>query len=109
MSRFLCIVAQDRRDLWDSLRRHFAADESVAVTLDRRRGERRREAQASSDDRRQGHRRWLPDNQETLNAVGAFIVPVDVSPPTSDSFAPPFRAERSRPSGGPPDPGLTEP
>ena len=83
MSRFLCIVAQDRLDLLDSLRRHFAEDESVAVTLDRRRGERRQEARPGSDDRRQGHRRWLPDNQETLSAVGAFIVPVDVgrSPP----------------------------
>lgn len=84
MSRFICIVAQDRLDLWDSLRRHFAEDESVAVTLDRRRGERRRDLQAGADDRRQGHRRWLPDNQETLSAVGAFIVPIGVTRPTPD-------------------------
>ena len=78
MSRFLCIVAQDRLDLWDSLRQHFAEDASVAVTLDRRRGERRRDSQRGADERRQEHRRWLPDNQETLSAVGAFIVPIQI-------------------------------
>jgi hypothetical protein len=79
MSHFLCIVAQDRPDLWDSLRQHFEADESIAVTLDRRRGERRQGRPGGADERRQEHRRWLPDNQETLSAVGAFIVPLDLS------------------------------
>ena len=48
------------------------------MTLDRRRGERRRDSQRGADERRQEHRRWLPDNQETLSAVGAFIVPIQV-------------------------------
>jgi hypothetical protein len=77
MSRFLCIVAQDRPDLWDALRRHFEGDERVAVTLDRRRGERRRDSRPGPAERRQAHRRWLPDNQETLSAVGAFFVPLE--------------------------------
>jgi hypothetical protein len=78
MVRFMCIVAHDRPELCDYLTRHFAEDESVNVTTDRRHGERRRQAADADEERRQEHRRWLPDNQELLSSVGCFMVPVEL-------------------------------
>jgi hypothetical protein len=77
MVRFMCIVAHDRPELCDYLMQHFAEDDSVKVTLDRRHGERRRQAADADEERRQEHRRWLPNNQELLSSVGCFMVPVE--------------------------------
>jgi hypothetical protein len=75
--RFLCIVARDQPDLFDHLRERFAGDRGVEVTLDRRRGERRQGVPQAEQERRRAHRRWHPDNHETLSSVGVFLVPLD--------------------------------
>ncbi|MBI2526067.1 MAG: hypothetical protein HYV93_08810 [Candidatus Rokubacteria bacterium] len=77
MRRFLFVVSKDKPELCEYLSSHFADETDVLVTLDRRRGERRRGDGPADLDRRQSHRRWRPDNDETLTALGAFLVPVD--------------------------------
>jgi hypothetical protein len=72
MVRYLFVVSKSRPDLADYLMRHFSDEEDVLVTIDRRRGERRR-----------GHRRWRPENDEALASVGAFMVPVDAPEPVA--------------------------
>ena len=81
MARFLFVVSREKPELGDYLSRHFADEPEVLVTLDRRGGERRRADLAAALDRRQSHRRWRPDNDETLSAVGAFMVPVKEAAP----------------------------
>ncbi len=81
MPRFLFVVSREKPDLCDYLARHFADEADVLVTLDRRRGERRRDDRAADLDRRQLHRRWRPDNDETLTSLGAFMVPTEETQP----------------------------
>jgi len=81
MPRFLFVVSREKPELWDYLSRHFADEPDVLVTLDRRDEERRQADWAADLDRRQSHRRWRPDNDETLNALGAFMVPMAESGP----------------------------
>jgi hypothetical protein len=58
MASVLMIVARDRPDLFDRLRREFNNDRAVAVVLDRRFGERRREVvEAATAEQRQRDRR----------------------------------------------------
>jgi hypothetical protein len=83
MARYLFVVSNSRPDLADYLERHFSDEHDVLVTLDRPRGERRR-AQADKDpERRQGHRRWRPENVESLASVGDFMVPLDAPEPVA--------------------------
>ena len=77
MARFLFVVSREKPELCDYLSRHFADEPEVLVTLDRRDGDRRRADLAADLDRRQSHRRWRPDNDETMSAVGAVMVPVE--------------------------------
>jgi len=77
MARFLFVVSRKKPELRDYLSRHFADEPEVLVTLDRRDGDRRRADLAADLDRRQSHRRWRPDNDETMSAVGAVMVPVE--------------------------------
>jgi hypothetical protein len=58
MASVLMIVARDRPDLYDRLRQEFNNDRAVAVVLDRRFGERRREiVEAATLEQRQRDRR----------------------------------------------------
>jgi hypothetical protein len=57
MAAVLMIVARDRADLYDRLRKEFADDRAVAVVLDRRRVDRRQAALPVNDDRRHADRR----------------------------------------------------
>ena len=58
MASVLMIVARDRPDLYDRLRQEFNGDRAVAVVLDRRFGERRREiVEAATSEQRQRERR----------------------------------------------------
>ena len=58
MASVLMIVARDRPDLYDRLRQEFNNDRAVAVVLDRRFGERRREiVEAATAEQRQRDRR----------------------------------------------------
>lgn len=82
MARYLFVVSKARPDLCDYLRDHFTDDEGVAVTLDRRQGERRRKHGDQWPERRLGHRRWRPENDEALESIGAFLVTLEPSETT---------------------------
>ena len=57
MAAVLMIVARDRADLYDRLRKEFANDHAVAVVLDRRVVDRRQTTLPVNDDRRHAERR----------------------------------------------------
>ena len=83
MARYLFIVSKKRPELREYLIGHFSAEEEVLVMIDRRRGERRREHVDPGMERRQGHRRWRPENDEALQSIGAFMVPRDEHEPVA--------------------------
>ena len=71
MAGILMIVARDRPDLYDRLRREFNSDRAVSVVLDRRFGERRREAaEATSAEHRLAERRRRRDIDDGLQRLG---------------------------------------
>lgn len=63
------IVARDRRDLYETLCREFADDSKVAVVLDRRLGERRRQVRDVAHDHRRADRRQA-DADDNLRRLG---------------------------------------
>ena len=64
MPDLLMIVARTQPMLYERLREEFDGDEELAVVLDRRVGERRRQPQSiTAEQRRQDRRRDLVDNQ----------------------------------------------
>jgi hypothetical protein len=77
MPRYVFVVSKARPELCGYLREHFAEDLEVEVTLDRRQGERRRLARDRRPERRLGHRRWRPENDEALETIGAFLVALE--------------------------------
>ena len=77
MPQFIYVVARDRRDLYESLRAEFAGQQDVVVTLDRRRGERRRSTRGSAVDTRRGDRRQQSELDGELHTVGSFITACD--------------------------------
>ena len=74
MTAHLFIVAWNRPDLWDYWKRWFSGVENVEVILDRRRGERRRAAQAFEPERRGTERRCREDIDDELRNGGFAIV-----------------------------------
>ena len=68
MASLLMIVARDRMPLYDGLRAEFANDGAVDVVLDRRVGQRRREARGVGPEQRRADRR-----QGTIDAQLARI------------------------------------
>ncbi len=83
MARYLFIVSKKRPELREYLLGHFSEEAEVQVMIDRRRGERRREQVDARVERRQGHRRWRPENDEALESIGAFMVPLDEHEPVA--------------------------
>ncbi len=83
MARYLFVVSKSRPELRDYLVNHFGDEDDVLVTLDRRGGQRRRADAVPTPERRQAHRRWRPDNDEALEAIGAFMVPLDEREPVA--------------------------
>jgi hypothetical protein len=77
MARYLFVVAKTRPELREYLTHHFADEGDVEVTLDRRRGERRRTRRDQGPERRLAHRRWRPENDEALESIGAFLVALE--------------------------------
>ena len=69
----LFLVAWDRPDLWDYFRRWFSGIETVQVTLDRRRGERRKATQAHEPGRRRAARRRQPSLDDEVHSSGFAI------------------------------------
>jgi hypothetical protein len=83
MARYLFVVSKTRPELREYLLQHFLDEEDVLVTLDRRRGERRRAPGEPQTERRQAHRRWRPENDEALESIGAFMVPLEERAPVA--------------------------
>ena len=57
MTRHLFLVSRHHPDLYDYMREHFVTEPDVEVILDRRRAQRRRRAMAVTGERRSGERR----------------------------------------------------
>jgi hypothetical protein len=57
MASVLMIVARDRDDLYERLRKEFANERAVAVVLDRRLGQRRRASLTVTEEQRRAERR----------------------------------------------------
>lgn len=77
MPRHLFIVAADQPDLWAHLAREFSDEPTVQVLLDRRRADRRRAAQPSSQERRRGDRRAQPAVAPELAPMHFALVAAD--------------------------------
>ena len=73
MAPLLFVVAWNRPDLWDYLRRWFSEVENVQVVLDRRRRERRRPPQAHEPERRRADQRRYPGLEDELYSSGFVI------------------------------------
>ena len=71
--RFIYVVAQDRRDLYESLRAEFAWQSDVVIVLDRRREERRRARADAPVDQRRTTRRRQAELDAELETVGYFV------------------------------------
>jgi hypothetical protein len=77
VQRLLFIVARSRRELYDSLKRTFAGDDTVQVLLDRRVAERRgARARKRKTERRQKERRAQRAIERQLLARGYAVVGV---------------------------------
>ena len=68
----LVILARDNRQLFWPLYREFIEDD-IEVIVDRRQGERRREARAAAVERRYGDRRAAPIDQHLLEQGWAVV------------------------------------
>ncbi len=64
--RGLLIVARDQMDLYEALRDAYGGSGTITVLLDRRQGERRRNTEPTSDERRRTDRRSLLSITEDL-------------------------------------------
>jgi hypothetical protein len=73
MAELLFIVARERQDLYDHLRRAFADTPAVEVILDRRVGERRQHPLPADTERRQRDRR-LRDISSDVQGLGWALV-----------------------------------
>jgi hypothetical protein len=70
----LLVVARDRPDVYEAMRKEFAdTRDGVEVVLDRRFGERRRYANGFSPERRRGERR-RHDIEADLRSLGRAII-----------------------------------
>jgi len=69
MPVILMIVARDRPDLYDRLRKEFGKDRAVAVVLDRRFGQRRRTRATVPEEQRRVERRNR-DIEDDLRRLG---------------------------------------
>lgn len=75
--QWLFIVRRDQEALYAHLRQAFAGSRVVQVILDRRQGDRRRQAQPVGEDRRRGDRRWpmmSPAERDLWEQVGLRLV-----------------------------------
>jgi hypothetical protein len=73
----LLIVARERPDVYEAMRREFAdTRDRVQVVLDRRFGERRRQSSGFTPDRRRGERRHH-DIEADLRSLGRAIVRIE--------------------------------
>jgi hypothetical protein len=72
----ILIVARNQPQLYVYLKDDFANDAEVRIIIDRRRGERRRDAIGTTHDRRQSDRRVRADVASRLESLGFAVVRV---------------------------------
>jgi predicted amidophosphoribosyltransferase len=77
VSQYLIIVARERRDLYDYLRRAFAREPAVLVMLERRISERRKAAAERPLERRRKDRRHRPEIDADLRRFGFAVALLD--------------------------------
>lgn len=77
-TRHLLVIAQNRIDLFDPLRRAFAGQQAVRLILDRRKDDRRRTSEPALTERRRRDRRQRSDVDEQLRTHGCALVPFSV-------------------------------
>lgn len=73
MDRLLFLVARDQPDLWDQLSKEFSGRD-VAVVVDRRRGERRRQEGDAGAERRHSDRRSREDIDREVRSRGFSVI-----------------------------------
>jgi CheY-like chemotaxis protein len=88
--RVLIVVARERPEHAERLKRAFAHDPEVEVIVDRRRSDRRRSTARRPLDRRRQDRRQLPIDQE-LSEIGAALVQRSLPPPPVGPERPPLQ------------------
>ncbi len=76
-SQYLIIVARERRDLYDYLRRAFAREPAILVMLERRIADRRKAAATRPLDRRRKDRRHRPELDADVRRFGFAIALLD--------------------------------
>src|SRR5262245_58712410 len=76
MARYMFVVSLRHPALYDYLLQRFADDPNAQVVLDRGRIERRRAAIAVTRERRQGDRRQRPDLSEGLRRRSVAVVTI---------------------------------
>src|SRR3970040_2158629 len=95
--RDLYVVAADRKDLYELLRKQFAGNDSVEIILDRRKAERRRGGGGVAPDTRRSHRRARADAY-LRKTLGVVLVSVERDEPARPA-APPRAAAPARAAG----------
>ena len=75
----LLIVARNRYQLHENLKRAFSGNETIRVITDRRGGERRQRTAGSSAERRREDRRAGPTIDDQLRAIGWSLVLFDLA------------------------------
>ena len=72
--RRIIVVRRGDEELFDRLRRRYAADPETVVRYDRRTGPRRRAGNPTASERRRGERRLPHDIDSILATRGYFVV-----------------------------------
>jgi hypothetical protein len=85
LRRLIFLVSPAHRELYASLTRTFAQDDTVQVVLDRRRTDRRRKGEHVAGDRRRVERRRNTDVQHKLTARGYAVVGIIAAKPVRRS------------------------
>ena len=91
--RDLYIVAANRKDLYEQLRRQFAGNAGVEIILDRRKAERRRGGGVANDPRRVDRR--VRDDAHLLKTLGVVLVSIERDEPAGPAAARPAAAARA--------------
>src|SRR3972149_11914378 len=97
--RDLYIVAANRKDLYEQLRRQFAGNAGVELILDRRKAERRRGGGVANDPRRVDRR--VRDDAHLLKTLGVVLVSIERDEPGPAAPGPAATAGSRAPAKGP--------
>jgi hypothetical protein len=83
-AKHLLIVARNRPELYEQIKRAFAGHHNVQVVLDRRANERRRTNEPTTPDRRRAARRARSVIDDQLRSIGWALVLLDLAESRAD-------------------------